>query len=182
MKILVASDIHGSLTYTHKVMEAYQRENAERLLLLGDLLYHGPRNPLPDGYDPLMVSQLLNSHAGLIWAVRGNCDSEVDQMVLDFEMMADYMPLCVNGMNIIASHGHIYNPENLPKQQGKIFFLFGHIHLPVAEKTAFGYAGNPGSAALAKNGIPSYGLLDNQQWVIKDFENRIIEKIEIDIR
>lgn len=180
MKLLVASDIHGSYDYAEKIIKAFHQEKADRLLLLGDFLYHGPRNPLPKGYDPLKVAELLNQYADQIWAVRGNCDSEVDQMVLDFDIMADYLPISINQIDIIASHGHIYNPEHPPKYSRPFLFLFGHIHIPIAEKADFGYIGNPGSASLPKAKTNSYGVLDGNTWMVKDFEGEILESIEID--
>ena len=118
MKYLIASDIHGSSYYCEKLLEAFEREQADRLLLLGDLLYHGARNDLPAEYSTKKVFALLNGIKDRILAVRGNCDSEVDQMVLEFPIMADYLLLQEEGLTIFATHGHLYGPENLPAVSG----------------------------------------------------------------
>ena len=180
MKILVASDLHGSLYYTQKLIEIYQQEQADQILLLGDILYHGPRNPLPKDYNPAEVVKLLNSYADKIWAVRGNCDSEVDQMVLDFNISADMMPLHIEDTLVIATHGHIYNKQQPPKVSGTYLLLFGHIHIPMAQKTDFGFIGNPGSLVLPKDNHPSsYGLLTKDKWTVKDIGGEIIAEIEL---
>ena len=109
MKWMIASDLHGSALYCKKMIEAFEREGADRLLLLGDLLYHGPRNDLPEGYAPKEVIPLLNSLRPKLLCVRGNCDAEVDQMVLDFPILADYAVLPVGGRLVYATHGHVHN-------------------------------------------------------------------------
>ena len=114
MKLMIASDIHGSATYCERMLNAYRREEAERLLLLGDILYHGPRNDLPEGYAPKEVIAMLNPVKRDILCVRGNCDTEVDQMVLEFPILADYCFLEMEGVTMFATHGHVYNPQNLP--------------------------------------------------------------------
>ena len=114
MKILFASDIHGSAYYCGKLLEIYQKSGAERLVLLGDILYHGPRNDLPKEYAPKQVIAMLNEYKNQIYAVRGNCDTEVDQMVLEFPVLADYALLSWNGKTFYATHGHVYNQDNLP--------------------------------------------------------------------
>ena len=111
MKLMIASDIHGSAYYCKKMVAAYQREHADRLLLLGDILYHGPRNDLPEDYDPKAVISLLNPLKQEILCVRGNCDTEVDQMVLDFPIMAEYCLLELNGQTIFATHGHLFSQD-----------------------------------------------------------------------
>ena len=129
MKWLIASDIHGSAFYCRKLMEAYEKEQASRMLLLGDLLYHGPRNDLPREYAPKEVISLLNGRASEILAVRGNCEAEVDQMVLDFPVMADYMVLSEEGLVIYCTHGHIWNAQNLPPLKQGDVLLHGHTHM-----------------------------------------------------
>ena len=115
MKWIIASDLHGSAHYCRQLLEAWKREEAPRMLFLGDLLYHGPRNDLPKEYAPKQVIPMLNAMKDKIYAVRGNCEAEVDQMVLDFPVMADYCILAIDGKTFYATHGHVYNQNNLPQ-------------------------------------------------------------------
>ncbi len=151
MKIIIASDIHGSAYYCRKLMELYNTEKPDRVLLLGDILYHGPRNDLPEEYNPKEVIAMLNPLADQILCVRGNCDAEVDQMVLDFPIMADYAVLEADGVQIFATHGHIYNEEKPPKAAGGIL-LYGHTHIPVCNKQEQLICINPGSVSIPKAG------------------------------
>jgi putative phosphoesterase len=173
MKYLIASDIHGSLYYCGKIAEAYEREGASRLILLGDLLYHGPRNPLPKEYDPQGVFELLNGMKEHISCVRGNCDSEVDQMVLEFPMMADYMLLDAQGTPVFTTHGHLYNEECPPPIGRGDILLHGHTHMPAARDTGTFIYLNPGSAALPKEGLAhSYMVYGDGVFIVKSFENK----------
>src|SRR5690554_1170789 len=133
MKLLFASDIHGSFYYTKLLIEQFKEENADKLILLGDILYHGPRNPLTKEYNPAQVADLLNKFTENIISVRGNCDSEVDQMVLDFPLRADYTQVLVDNYNFFITHGHLYDEEYLPELPRTIF-VYGHIHIPVLKK------------------------------------------------
>ncbi len=155
MKLMIASDIHGSAYYCGKLMELYKKEEPDRLLLLGDLLYHGPRNPLPKEYDPKQVLAMLNSVKEKIISVRGNCDSEVDQMVLEFPMMSDSAIIDMGNMILFASHGHIYSPENLPPMTKGSIFASGHIHIPVCKDVNGILCINPGSVSLPKDDTPN---------------------------
>ena len=149
MKYLIASDIHGSSYYCEKLLEAFEREQADRLLLLGDLLYHGARNDLPAEYSTKKVFALLNGIKDRILAVRGNCDSEVDQMVLECPIMADYLLLQEEGLTIFATHGHLYGPENLPPVSGLDVILTGHTHISKCRKiTDSLWYMNPGSVSI----------------------------------
>ena len=152
MKLLIASDIHGSSRYCAELLEAYGRERADRMLLLGDILYHGPRNDLPEGYAPKEVIEALNSRRNDILCVRGNCDTEVDQMVLAFPVMADYALLFAEGRRIYATHGHIYHPDNLPPLAEGDVLLYGHTHIPAWETRNGILCLNPGSVSIPKNG------------------------------
>ena len=155
MKYFIASDIHGSAYYCRRLLEAYEREGADRLVLLGDILYHGPRNDLPKDYNPKDVFAMLNEKKDAILCVRGNCDSEVDQMVLEFPIMAPYAILTQGSLVVYATHGDHYNTHRLPPLQKGDILLHGHTHLPVWEP--FGqdnYYLNPGSASLPKDGNP----------------------------
>ena len=145
MKWLIASDIHGSSLYCGRLLEAWDRERADRMLLLGDILYHGPRNDLPEGYAPKEVIALLNARKNAVYCVRGNCEAEVDQMVLEFPVLADYLLLPVGEKCIYATHGHIYHEKHLPPLKKGDMLLHGHTHVPVCrEHEDFVYC-NPGS-------------------------------------
>ncbi len=162
MKLMIASDIHGSAYYCEQLLEAFAREQADKLLLLGDLLYHGPRNPLPEGYDPKVVAALLNEKKQQILCVRGNCDGEVDQMMLEFPIMADYCILSVGKRMLFATHGHQYNQQHLPMLQPGDVLLHGHTHIPALEQRGDYIYANPGSITLPKqNSACSYLLLED---------------------
>lgn len=167
-KILIASDIHGSAFWCDKLLSAFAKEKADKLLLLGDLLYHGPRNPLPDGYNPQAVFESLNAIKDKIIAVRGNCDSEVDQMVLAFPMMADYA-IVDNGETLLfATHGHLFSNENPPILKERDILLNGHFHTPCYKRLEQGHYANCGSVALPKDGYPhTYLIVDGNTltWV-----------------
>lgn len=150
MKIFVASDIHGSAFYCEKLLDAFDREQADRLLLLGDILYHGPRNDLPRDYDPKRVAPMLNARRDRILCVRGNCDSEVDQMVLDFPILSDSCMLFLGGHVLVATHGHVWNPENLPPLCPGDILLNGHTHVPAFERTGEVLYANPGVGVPAE--------------------------------
>ncbi|MBR4860249.1 MAG: phosphodiesterase [Alphaproteobacteria bacterium] len=168
MKIMIASDIHGSATYCNDLLEAFEREAADKLLLLGDILYHGPRNPLPDRYDPQAVAKLLNQYKQQILCVRGNCDSEVDQMMLEFPIMAEYCILSVGKRMVFATHGHQYNEAHLPMLQAGDVLLHGHTHVPMLVDRGEYFYANPGSVSLPKENSPrSYLLLDEENFTLK---------------
>lgn len=172
MRWLVASDIHGSATACRRVLDAFVREKADGLLLLGDLLYHGPRNPLPEGHDPKQCVQMLNEYRDYIAAVRGNCEAAVDQMVLQFPVMADYMLLQLGGRRIFATHGDVYNPEHLPPLAKGGILLTGHTHVPACDiYSDFVYL-NPGSVSLPKDEQKHKGyiLLDDTGAVFKELD------------
>lgn len=162
MKLMIASDIHGSAFYCKKMLDAYEKEGADRLLLLGDILYHGPRNDLPKDYDPKEVIAMLNPRKDTLLCVRGNCDTEVDQMVLDFPILADYCLLELDGHTIFATHGHHYNPQSLPPLKQGDILLTGHTHIPANEDMGTYIYMNPGSVAIPKEGSAcGYMLYDN---------------------
>ncbi len=171
MKLFVASDIHGSLFYTKKMIEAFQNEGADRLILLGDLLYHGPRNPLTKEYNPAEVATILNGYADKILAVRGNCDSEVDQMILNFPIMADYALLPIMNTTVFMTHGHLFNLENPPKINKGDILLHGHTHIPIITKTdSFTYI-NPGSISLPKEDSQhGYMIIEGDKFIWKNLD------------
>lgn len=180
MKYLFASDIHGSAYYCRKLLDAFREEQAERLVLLGDLLYHGPRNDLPREYAPKEVIALLNEHKNKIYAVRGNCEAEVDQMVLEFPVMADYCILSVDGRTFYATHGHIYNQDNLPPLQEGDILIHGHTHVLKAQQMDGYILLNPGSVSIPKEGNPAtYAILENSIFTIKDFDGNTVREMRL---
>lgn len=174
MKLMIASDIHGSSRYCRQMLEAYKREAADRLLLLGDLLYHGPRNDLPEGYAPKEVISMLNEVKQGLLCVRGNCDTEVDQMVLEFPIMAEYCLLEIDGLAMFATHGHVFHPESPPMLRAGEILLNGHTHIPACEdRGAFWYL-NPGSVSIPKEGSPhGYLVLENRRFLWKDVKGEV---------
>ena len=176
MKLLIASDIHGDLGNAEKIISFYKNERCDKILLLGDLLYFGPRNYLTDTYNPQGVIKLLNEYKSHILAVRGNCDAEVDQMVLEFPIMADYCYLSLDGINIFATHGHHHNTTTPPPLRSGEILLHGHTH--VFKCHEFGdnnYYLNPGSATYPKEGNPqSYMIYENKTFTVKDFNGNIL--------
>lgn len=165
MKWLIASDIHGSAYYCRKLLEAYKKEGADRILLLGDILYHGPRNDLPKDYNPKAVIAMLNELKQDILCVRGNCDTEVDQMVLEFSILADYAVLTAGDKLIYATHGHVYNNEKLPPLHSGDILLYGHTHIPKCEEFETHIYINPGSVSIPKEGSKhSYMVLDGNEF------------------
>ena len=180
MKLMIASDIHGSAYYCEKMIEAYKREKADKLLLLGDLLYHGPRNDLPKEYAPKQVIPMLNAMKDKIYAVRGNCEAEVDQMVLEFPVMADYCILSIDGKTLYATHGHVYNQNNLPPLCKGDILIHGHTHVLKAEKREGYTLLNPGSVSIPKEGNPpSYAILEDGLFTIKGFDGTIIKELQL---
>lgn len=164
MRLMIASDIHGSAYYARKMLEAYSRENCDKLLLLGDILYHGPRNDLPREYEPKKVIEMLNNISSELLCVRGNCEADVDQMVLDFPVMAEYAVFYISGRMIFATHGHVYNEAYPPKLKEGDILLHGHTHVPVCREINGGkniYM-NPGSVSIPKEGSHrGYMIIDD---------------------
>ena len=175
MKLMIASDIHGSAYYCKKMIEAYQREQADRLLLLGDILYHGPRNDLPEGYDPKAVIAMLNPLKQELLCVRGNCDTEVDQMVLEFPILADYCLLEINGQTIFATHGHHFNPQNPPMLKEGDILLNGHTHIPANQNMSTYTYMNPGSVSIPKEGSAHGYMIFDGNFVWKNLDGTILD-------
>ncbi|TKI03832.1 phosphodiesterase [Martelella alba] len=161
MKLLMASDIHGSLTAARQILSLFDRCGADWLILLGDLLYHGPRNPLPAEYRPAEVAAALNACADRIIAVRGNCDSEVDQMMLSFPITAPWQQVLLERSRLFLTHGHLYSPTARPPLRPGDILAYGHTHIPQAERLDDIICFNPGSVSMPKGGFaPSYGILE----------------------
>ena len=171
MKLLIASDIHGSAYYCEKLLEAFEREKADRLVLLGDVLYHGPRNDLPKEYAPKKVIEMLNGIKQKILCVRGNCDTEVDQMVLQFPVLADYAILPLGERLVYLTHGHVYNSGKLPPLCPGDILLHGHTHIPACQESESHIYLNPGSVSIPKEGSAhSYMILEGSRFTWKDLE------------
>ena len=174
MKWFVFSDLHGSAYWCEKTLEAFDRERADRMVFLGDVLNHGPRNDLPERYGPPEVIDMLNKRRDSILAVCGNCDSDVDQAVLAYPMKAEYAVFSVGGRMIYATHGHVYNENNLPPLRKGDILLHGHTHIPACEDHGDFLYVNPGSVAIPKGGSTnSYMIIteDGMEW--KDMDGNV---------
>ncbi len=179
MKVMFISDIHGSYYFAKKAIDIFLKERFDKLVILGDILYHGPRNPFPTEYDCMKVSELLNEHADSIIAVKGNCDSEVDQMVLQFDNSTSHKEVEFNGISFYLTHGHIYDEEKLPDLKPGSVLMYGHFHIPLAKKVGNIYVCNPSSISLPKQGTNSYGLLVDNEFSIKTFDGAEVKKIPL---
>ena len=174
MKYFIVSDIHGSAYYCRKAIEAAGREQADRILLLGDILYHGPRNDLPRDYDPKAAAKMLNDIRQDLFCVRGNCEAEVDQMVLDFPVMADYALIDAGKRMIFMTHGHIFNTDHVPPHRRGDILLHGHTHVPACEVREDYVYMNPGSVSLPKEGTPrGYMTFDGREFLWKTVDGEV---------
>ena len=172
---MIASDIHGDRDGCLLLKSAFETENADKLLLLGDLLYHGPRNDLPSTYAPKEVISTLSEMKEKLICVRGNCDTEVDQMVLPFPILSDTAFLHIDGVDVFAAHGHHASPENLPPLPDGCVFLSGHTHIPLCEARGKILCLNPGSTSIPKGGFPgSYMVFENRVFTVKSFDGNVI--------
>ena len=178
MKYLIISDIHGSLPRLQQVLDFYEKTQCNMLCILGDILNYGPRNGLPDGLNPKGIAELLNHFTDPIIAVRGNCDSEVDQMLLDFPIMADYALIADNGKTLFLTHGHIYNENNLPKGKFDAFF-YGHTHLWKLEKQEMSLC-NTGSITFPIGGNPpTFATYENKNISIYQLNGTLLKSIQL---
>ena len=170
MKLVIASDIHGSAYWCSKLCQLVEAEKPDRLILLGDLLYHGPRNDLPRDYAPKQVIPMLSQYKDIILAVRGNCEAEVDQMVLPFPCMADFSQLYADGVTLYLTHGHHHNPGNLPPLPEGTVFLSGHTHVKIDELHNGIRCLNPGSVSIPKDGSHSCLIFENGKFSFRIWE------------
>ncbi len=190
MKFFVFSDIHGSASACEKALSQFEKHNCDTMLILGDILYHGPRNPLPEKYDPKAVAEMLNNYSGKIVACRGNCDGEVDQMMLKFPILSDYALIVDGKTKIFATHGHIYSPQDnngkqivndskLPPLDGIDILLYGHTHIQVLNKNTNGKTiCNPGSISLPKQNSPAgFAIINNSQTILYNLEGNLLVQI-----
>ena len=164
MKLVIASDIHGSAFWCRKLLELCEKEQPDHLILLGDILYHGPRNDLPRDYAPKQVIPMLGEWAEKILCVRGNCEAEVDQMVLNFPCLAEYSILMADGKTFYLTHGHHKNPQDLPKLPEGSIFLYGHTHVKFDQVVDGIRCLNPGSVSIPKDGTHSYLVYENGEF------------------
>lgn len=170
MKLVIASDLHGSAFWCRKLMDLVQEEQPDRLILLGDLLYHGPRNDLPREYAPKQVIEMLSREASRILCVRGNCEAEVDQMVLPFPCMADYALLEADGLSMYLTHGHLKSPDDLPPLASGSVFLSGHTHVKLDEVRNGIRCINPGSVSIPKDGSHSCMVFRDGEFTVRILE------------
>lgn len=181
MKLMFASDIHGSLPATERVLELFSASGAQWLVILGDVLNHGPRNALPQGYAPAQVAERLNEQAARIIAVRGNCDSEVDQMLLHFPMTAPWQQILTENQRLFLTHGHLFGPQNMPALNAGDVLVYGHTHLPVVERQG---GCLPLQSRLGKHPeggfAASYGILDDNVLSVMALNDQsVIAQVEI---
>jgi len=181
MKIMIASDIHGSAKYLDMLLDCYRSEKPDKFVLLGDILYHGPRNDLPEGYNPKEVISKLNAIRENILCVRGNCDTEVDQMVLEFPILADYAFFYYEETMIFITHGHQYNTDNPPMLKKGDVLLHGHTHIPVHKVFGHNIYINPGSVSIPKEDSPhGYMVFTDGEFIWKDLEQKEYDRFKLD--
>lgn len=177
MKILIASDLHGSAYYAEKLLERYNQESADKLILLGDIYNHGPRNQLPKDYNPMRVAEILNGAKQNLVVIKGNCDSEVDNMISEFSFIEDCVVM-VAGKTVFLTHGHVYNKDKMPKTNFDVV-VYGHFHTGFIEKNGQNIIANTGSLSLPKNNTKnSYIILEDNALILKDIDGNQIDKIE----
>ena len=180
MKIMIVSDIHGSAYYCREMLKAFDREEPNKLLLLGDILYHGPRNDLPGEYNAKDVAAMLNEMKNSILCVRGNCDSEVDQMMLEFPIMAEYCLLYVGRRTIFATHGHHFNKSSMPPLAPGDVLLHGHTHVPAWEEIGDNLYLNPGSISIPKqDSRHSYMVLNDDGFIWKEMDGTVYHEYRL---
>lgn len=178
MKFLIASDIHGSNANAKRVVQIFREEKADKLILLGDVFNHGPRNPLPEEYAPMEVAKVFNDIKKDLIVIKGNCDSEVDTMISEFDFL-DNACIVVNGKTLFLTHGHVYNKDKMPKTDFDAL-IYGHFHTGFIEKVGDKIVANAGSTSLPKNNTKqSYLLLDEDILYLKDIDKNVIDKIKI---
>ena len=176
MKYLIASDLHGSQYYAQKLIERFVCEGADKIIILGDIYNHGPRNSLPKDYAPMEVAKILNGIKDKLLVIKGNCDSEVDTMISDFDFL-DNVCLLFEEKTLFLTHGHVYNKDNMPKTQFNAV-IYGHFHTGFIERTGDAIVVNTGSLSLPKNQTPnSYVTLEGGEIILKDIVGKVIDKV-----
>ncbi len=182
MKLVIGSDIHGSADRCRELVIRYQEEKADKLVLLGDILYHGPRNPLPEGHGPMEVARMLNAMKEDIICVRGNCDAEIDEMVLEFPLIGGFTMISEPKRTLFLTHGHIFNEMYLPPMKAGDVLLHGHTHVKVAKKLENGgYLVNPGSTSVPKDcDYGSYAVYDGEKFEIKKLTGETVMTLALE--
>jgi putative phosphoesterase len=179
MKLFVLSDIHGFVSGFEAAIAASEREGADFLVIAGDFLNYGPRDTMPDGYAPADLAALLNLHKERIIGVRGNCDSEVDQKLLEFPMMGDYAVVLSGGRRCFVTHGHVFGPDRVPPLSKGDILVSGHTHVPMLEERNGIYLLNPGSVSFPKGGSETgYALISKQGIQLKTFAGTTIKNLD----
>lgn len=174
MKLVIASDIHGSAYYAEKVKEAFERERGDLLVLLGDIYYHGPRNPFPKDYAPMRVAEIFNSLKDRLLVIKGNCDSEVDAMISEFDFN-EFSQIMVDGLKVTLTHGHRFNKDNMPINAGDVM-CYGHFHTGFITEVGNTVVANAGSVSLPKDGTPSsYLTVQGGILSLKEIDGKIID-------
>ena len=182
MAVLIASDIHGSALYCEQLLDLMKKEKMEDLILLGDILYHGPRNDLPEGYAPKKVVAMLNPLKDHILCIQGNCDAEVDQMVLDFPIIGGFQIKNFYGRRLFLTHGHHYNIKEKPDRDlldAADYVIYGHTHIPLKKQADGIWYLNPGSVSIPKEGSQRgcIKMTENEiQWL--DLDGNVLDQIE----
>ncbi|MCD7785036.1 MAG: phosphodiesterase [Oscillospiraceae bacterium] len=180
MKLMIASDIHGSAYYCRELIERFRLEKPEKLILLGDILYHGPRNALPKDYNPAEVAEMLNEIKDSILAIRGNCDSEVDQMMLHFPILSDSALVYFEGREFYLTHGHNDGETNPPPITKGTILLCGHTHVPKCQNYDGYIYVNPGSVSIPKEDSPhSYIVIEDSTIIWKDINGNVYMRREL---
>ena len=178
MKFLIASDIHGSSFYARKLIEIFKKEGADKLILLGDVYNHGPRNPLPEEYAPMQVAELLNGVKDKLLVIKGNCDSAVDTMITEFDFIENAVVIS-SDKTIFLTHGHVFNKDQMPKTEFDAV-IYGHFHTGFIERKGKTVVANAGSLSLPKNDTAnSYIILEEGVITLKDLYKNVIKKVEI---
>ena len=178
MKYLIASDIHGSAYFTEKLISEFRKEKADKLILLGDIYNHGPRNPFPERFDEMKVAKMLNAEKEHLLVIKGNCDSEVDTLISEFDFLEN-LTIVDNGKTLFLSHGHIYNKENPPKTRFDVV-MYGHLHTGFIEENNGTVFVNTGSISLPKNGTAeSYVLYDEGTIYLKAIDGEILKQCNL---
>ncbi len=178
MKFLIASDVHGSAYFAQEIVDAAKREKADKIILLGDIYNHGPRNPLPKDYAPLKVAEILNGVKANLLVIKGNCDSQVDTLISEFDFIENACVLS-NGKTVFLTHGHVYNKDDKPKTEFNAV-VYGHFHTGFIEKKGSTVFVNCGSVSLPKNGTPSsYVVLDEGVIQLKTINGDEISSVSL---